>query len=153
MATFKGLSLGTQLVLIGGPLLLFSLFLTWQHVDVDYGQAGVATIALDGFDAWGLLLALLTIALVTIVALRALSDVEMSDDVPWRSITLGLGLGVFAVAALKNLIDAGSTWASYGFVGLAALVALGSFLDWSGARGVRQHPELARKRRGLSSAA
>jgi len=153
MATFKGLSLGTQFVLIGGPLLLFSLFFTWQHVDVDYGQAGVATIALDGFDAWGLLLALLTIALVTIVALRALSDVEMSDDVPWRSISLGLGLGVFAVGALKNLTDAGSTWASYGFVGLAALVALGAFLDWSGARGVRQHPELARKRRGLSSAA
>ena len=153
MARFKALSLGTQLVLVGGPLLLLSLFFTWQHVEVDYGQAGVATIALDGFDAWGLLLALLTIALLTIVALRALSDVEMSDGVPWHSITLGLGLGVLAVAVLKNLTDAGSTWASYGFVGLAALVALGAFLDWSAARSARGHPELARKRRGLRSAA
>lgn len=153
MATFKALSRGTQLVLVSGPLLLSSLFFTWQHVEVDYGQAGVATIALDGFDAWGLLLAVVTIALVTIVALRALTDVEMSDDVPWGSITLGLGLTAFAVALLKNLTDAGSTWASYGFVALAALVALGTFFEWSGARGVRQHPELARKRRGLRSAA
>jgi uncharacterized membrane protein YuzA (DUF378 family) len=90
---------------------------------------------------------------VTIVALRALSEVEMSDDLPWSSITLGLGLGVLAVAVLKNLFDAGSTWASYGFVGLAGLVAFGAFLDWSGARGVRQHPELTRRRRGLRSAA
>jgi hypothetical protein len=153
MAKFKALSRGTQLVLVSGPLLLLSLFFTWQHVEVDYGQAGTATIALDGFDAWGLLLALLTCAFVTIVALRALSEVEMSDDLPWSSITLGLGLGVLAVAVLKNLIDAGSTWASYGFVGLAGLVAFGAFLDWSGARGVRQHPELTRRRRGLRSAA
>jgi len=153
MAKFKALSRGTQLVLVAGPLLLLSLLFTWQHVEVDYGQAGTATIALDGFDAWGLLLALLTIALVTIVALRALSAVEMSADVPWGSIALGLGVGVLAVAALKNVIDDGSTWASYVFVGLAGIVALGAFLDWSEARGVRQHPELARRRRGVRSAA
>lgn len=153
MATFKALSRGTQVVLVGGPLLLASLFLTWQHVEVDYGRAGVATIALDGFDAWGLLLAVLTIALVVIVALGALTDVEMSDDVPWSSLTLGLGIAAFAAALVKNLTDAGSSWASYGFVGLAALVALGTLLDWAAARAIRQHPELARKRRGLRSAA
>lgn len=153
MATFKALSRGSQLVLVGGPLLLSSLFFTWQHVEVDYGPAGVATIALDGFDAWGLLLALLTLALVTITALRTLTDVEMSDDVPWSAIALGLGTAAFVVATLKNLTDAGSSWASYGFVGLAALVALGTFLDWSAARGVRQHPALTRKRRRLRSAA
>lgn len=153
MATFKALSRGTQLVLVTGPLLLLSLFFTWQHVEVDYGQAGVATVALDGFDAWGLLIAALTISLVTIVALRVLSSVEMSEDVPWGPIALGLGLGTFAVTVLKNLTDAGSTWASYGFLALAALLALGTFLDWSAARGVRQHPELAGKRRGLRSAA
>ena len=153
MATFKALSRGSQLVLLGGPLLLASLFFTWQRVEVDYGQAGVATIALDGFDAWGLLLALLTMAVVVIVALRTLTDVEMSDDIPWISVTFGLALAAFGVTVLKNLTDAGSTWASYGFVGLAALVAFGAFVDWSAARGVRQHPELARKRRGLRSAA
>jgi hypothetical protein len=153
MAKFKALSRGTQIVLVAGPLLLLSLFFTWQHVEVDYGPAGVATVALDGFDAWGLLLALATMALVTIVALRALTDVEMSEDIPWSSITLGLGIAAFGAAALKNLTDADSSWASYGFVGLGALVALGAFLDWSASRGMRQHPALARKRRGLRSAA
>ena len=64
MAKFKALSRGSQLVLVAGPLLLFSLFFTWQNVEVDYGRAGVATLPLDGWDAWGLLLALLVMATV-----------------------------------------------------------------------------------------
>ena len=59
MAKFKALSRGSQLVLVAGPLLILSLFLTWQYVEVDYGLAGVAKMPLDGWDAWGLLLALL----------------------------------------------------------------------------------------------
>ena len=58
MATFKALSRGSQIVLVAGPLLFGSLFFTWQNLEVDYGRAGVATISLDGWDAWGLLLAL-----------------------------------------------------------------------------------------------
>ena len=59
MANFKALSRGAQIVLVAGPLLFLSLFFTWQNVEVDYGRAGVATLPLDGWDAWGLLLALL----------------------------------------------------------------------------------------------
>ena len=59
MAKFKALSRGTQLVLVAGPLLFLSLFFTWQHVAVDYGRAGVREVPLDGWDAWGPLLALL----------------------------------------------------------------------------------------------
>ena len=59
MAKFKALSRGSQIVLVAGPLLLLSLFFTWQNVEVDYGRAGIATLSLDGWDAWGLLLALL----------------------------------------------------------------------------------------------
>ena len=82
MAKFKALSRGTQLVLVAGPLLFLSLFFTWQHVEVNYGRAGVAKLALDGWDAWGLLLALLVLATVVLVALRNLTDVEMSEDIP-----------------------------------------------------------------------
>ncbi len=64
MAKFKALSRGSQLVLVAGPLLFLSLFFTWQNVEVDYGRAGVATMPLDGWDAWGLLLALLVMATV-----------------------------------------------------------------------------------------
>ena len=152
MATFKALPRGTQLILVGGPLLVLSLFFTWQTVRVDYGPAGFVDASRDGWDAWGLLLALLAISLTTIVALRSATDVELSDDVPWSTLTLGLGLAVLAVAAVKNATDAGSTWASYGFVALAGVVALGAYLDWRVSRSDRR-PAPARRRRGISSVA
>jgi hypothetical protein len=150
MATFKALSRGSQLVLVAGPLLLLSLFFTWQNVKVDYGRAGVAAMPLDGWDAWGLLLALLVMATVAIVALKNLTRVELSDDVPWPKITLGLGMGVLAVAVVKSLTDADSSWLSYGFVGLAVAVSVGTYLDWAATR-KSDDPVLQRKRRGISS--
>ena len=154
MAKFKALSRGTQLVLVAGPLLLISLFFTWQNVAVDYGRAGVAKVALDGWDAWGLLLALLLLATVALVALRNLAEVEMSDDVPWSTICFGLGVTILVVALAKNLTDAGSSWESYAFVGLAGLVAYGTYRDWSAERRpVRAPIGQKPKRRGLRSAA
>jgi hypothetical protein len=153
MEKFKALPRGSQIVLIAGPLLFFSLFFTWQYVEVDYGRAGMATISLDGWDAWGLLLAFLVLATVALVALRGFAEDELSDDVPWPAITFGLGTAILAVAALKNITDAGSSWLSYGFVGLAAAVAVGTYLDWAATRRGRTQPTLARKRRGLRSAA
>jgi len=152
MANFKALSRGTQLVLVVGPLLFLSLFFTWQHVEVNYGRAGIATVALDGWDAWGLLLALLVLATIVLVVLRTFTNVEMSEDVPWLTICFGLGVSVAIVAVLKNLTDAGSSWASYGFVALAGAVAVGTYLDWAGERKSAE-PTPARKRRGLRSAA
>jgi hypothetical protein len=153
MAKFKALSRGTQLVLVAGPLLFLSLFFTWQNESVDYGRAGHATMRLDGFDVWGLLLALLVIATVTIVVLDEFTNVDMSEEVPWATITFALGLAVFAVAVLKNLTDAGSSWASYAFVALAGVVAVGTYLDWAALRRSERGPALVRKRRGLRSAA
>ena len=150
MTNFKALSRGSQLVLVAGPLLILSLFFTWQNVEVDYGRAGVAAMSLDGWDAWGLLLALLVMATVAIVGLRNFTEVEFSDDVPWPKITLGLGMGILAVAVLKSLTDAGSSWLSYGFVGLAVAVSVGTYLDWATTR-KSDGPVLQRKRRGISS--
>lgn len=152
MAKFKALSRGTQIVLVAGPLLFLSLFFTWQNVAVDYGPAGVAKLPLDGFDAWGLLLALLVLGLVAIVALQTFTDVEMSEEVPWLNVTLGLGVATAAVAVLKSLTDAGSSWLSYGYVALAIAVAYGTYLDWAADRKAA-NPLLARKRRGIRSAA
>lgn len=152
MAKFKALSRGTQIVLVAGPLLFLSLFFTWQNVQVDYGRAGIATLPLDGFDAWGLLLALLVLSSVTLVALTNLTEVEMSSDIPWTTVTFALGVATFLVAVLKNLTDAGSSWASYAYVGLAAAVAAGTYLDWAAARKERK-PMLAQKRRGIRSTA
>ena len=75
---------------------------------------------------------------------------ELSDDVPWPKITLGLGMGILAVAVVKSLTDAGSSWLSYGFVGLAVAVSVGTYLDWAATR-KSDDPVLQRKRRGISS--
>jgi hypothetical protein len=152
MVKFRALPRGTQLVLVAGPLLLLSLFFTWQNAPVDYGRSGVATVPLDGWDAWGLLLALLVLTTVAIVALRHLTGVEFSPDIPWSRLTLGLGSTAFAVAVLKSLTDVGSTWESYAFVVLAGAVAVGCYLEWASSRRA-ESPLVARRRRGISSAA
>lgn len=152
MAKFKALSRGTQIVLVAGPLLFLSLFFTWQNVEVDYGRAGVATLPLDGWDAWGLLLSVLVLSAVTIVVLVNMTEVEMSSDIPWTKVTFALGVATILVAILKNLTDAGSSWTSYAFVALAAGVAVGTYLDWAAARKGRK-PVLAPKRRGIRSTA
>ncbi|MGH3110768.1 MAG: hypothetical protein ACRDQT_07615, partial [Gaiellaceae bacterium] len=54
VARIKELSLGAKLVLAGATFLFFSMFLTWQTLEVDYGPAGTGTLMLDGWDALGL---------------------------------------------------------------------------------------------------
>jgi hypothetical protein len=151
MERIKALSRGTKLVLVAGPVLFLSLFFDWQTLKIDYGPAGIADQPQDGWDAWGLLIALLVMATVTLVVLFHMTDVEMSEDVPWDTVAFGLGGATFALAVLKNLTDAHSTWASYGFVALAAVLALGVYLNWAETRTTR-NPLLGRKR-GFSSAA
>ena len=128
MERIKALSRGTKLVLAGGVLLFFDLFFTWQKLEIDYGRAGTAHELLDGWDAWGLLIGLLTAALVTLVVIVHLTDVELSPDVPWGRITLGLGTAVFVLTLVKNLTDSNSAWASYVGVVLAALVVVGAYM-------------------------
>lgn len=159
MESIKALSRGTKLVLGAGPLLFLSLFFNWQMLEIDYGPAGIAKQPQDGWDAWGLVIALLVIATVTLVVLVQFTEVEMSADVPWESVTLVLGFVTGALAVLKNLTDANSTWTSYGFVVLAGAFAYGTYLIWAETHTTR-NPLLGRrklpgrrKRRRFSSAA
>jgi hypothetical protein len=153
MERFKALSRGTKLVLAAGPVLFFSLFFNWQTLRIDYGPAGIAPQPQDGWDAWGLLIATLVIATVTLVVLVRLTEVELSEEVPWETLAFGLGATTFALAVLKNLTDANSTWASYGFVALAGLLAWGTYLNWAETHTTRNPLLGRRKRRRFSSAA
>ena len=92
------------------------------------------------------------LATVVLVALQNFTEGELSDEVPWPTIAFGLGAAILAVALVKSATDAGSSWFSYGFVGLAGAVAVGAYLDWAATRR-SERPALARKRRGLRSAA
>lgn len=152
MERIKAFSRGTKLVLASGPVLFFSLFFNWQTLEIDYGPAGIAEQPQDGWDAWGLLIALLVITTVTLVVLVRMTEVEMSEEVPWETVTFALGTATFSLAVLKSLTDANSTWASYAFVAVAGVLAVGTYLNWAETR-TSQTPLLRRKRRGFSSAA
>ncbi len=113
MERLKSLSPGQKLVLFASPLLFVSLFLTWQKLEVSFGQAGHAVALLDGWDGWGLLIGLLALALTVFAVVAYLTDVELSEDVPWERLLLGGGVAVLVLTVVKNLLDADSAWASY----------------------------------------
>jgi hypothetical protein len=152
MQKLKSLSLGTKLVLVAGPVLFVGLFFNWQTLRVDYGPAGVAELPQDGWDAWGLLVGLLAIASVTLVVLRRLTEIELSEDVPWEKLTLALGATAFALVVVKSLTDDNSTWFSYVFVAAAGALAAGSYLVWAESRGDGA-PLARRKRREVTPTA
>jgi hypothetical protein len=153
MERFNALSTGSKLVLVASPLLFFSLFFTWQKLEVDFGPAGKAQALLDGWDFWGLLIGLLALGLTALAVVLYLTDVEVSEDVPWERLLLAGGVAVLALTLLKNLTDADSAWMSYVGVLLAATVALGTYEIWAQASGRPSLIGRVRRRRGVSSTA
>jgi hypothetical protein len=142
MERTASLSTGTKLILACGVLLFMDLFFTWQENDQRFGKKFVFTQSLDGWDAWGLLLGLLTLAIVTLGVIR-LTSLELSSEVPWNLVTLVLGALVSLVALMKNLTDNGSTIPSYVGVALAGAVAVGAYLDRSRPEPQRDTPPRA----------
>jgi protein-S-isoprenylcysteine O-methyltransferase Ste14 len=53
-----------------------------------------------------------------------------------------LGVLVFVLTVFKTATDADSSWASYVGVVLAALVAVGAYLDWAQTRSAESITEL-----------
>ena len=133
MDRIASLTTGTKLILGAGLLLFFDLFFTWQSIEQTFNKQYTFTQNLDAWDAWGLLLGLATIAVVTLAVVRQ-TGLELSPEVPWNRVVLALGGLIFAVAVVKSLLDEESTIASYVGVALAALVAVGTYLD-------RERPE------------
>jgi hypothetical protein len=129
MESIKSLTIGTKLVLVAGIAFFLNLSLTWQTIDVDFGPAGTAEQMLDGWDAWGLLLGGLSLGIVVLTVLVHLTEVELPEGVRWDRITLVLGLLLLTITLVKNLLDAGSAAASYVGLALAAVVAVGAWLD------------------------
>jgi hypothetical protein len=130
----RSLSRGSKLVLAAAGLLVLDLFMTWQSVQVSFPGAGTATVLLDGWDAWGLLIAALAIGVIVVVTVVYASDIEISDDVRWELWVLVATGALFGVTVLKNLTDADSAWASYLGVLLAAVALAGAYLNWDAMR-------------------
>jgi hypothetical protein len=122
MERFNALSTGRKLILGAGVLLLIDTFFNWQAVG-GFGQSGW-----HGF--WGVLLGLMTIAIVAWVAARAFG-VALPANVPDGLLTLGLGVLMLLFAFIKALSDSYTAWPAYVGIVLAGLVAIGGWLNFA----------------------
>jgi hypothetical protein len=136
MPDLRSLSTGTKIVLGAAILLLISMFFNWQEVSVEVSGVEVASAGQNAWHGfWGVVMGLLTLAMIAWVGAQLL-NVKLPDlPVPARTITLALGALIFAFALIKNLVDDYSTFWSYIGVVLAAAVAVGAWLR-------SQEPEL-----------
>jgi hypothetical protein len=146
----KSLSRGEMIMLVAAGLLVVDLFFTWQNLQVDFHAQGIATSPLDGWDAWGLLIALASLALISAVVVVYATDVEIAEDIRWELWIFVAAAALFAMTLVKNLTDANSAWASYFGVLLAGAVLYGAFLDWAPTRQGRRFKSSTRSSPGPS---
>jgi hypothetical protein len=125
MEQFKSLPVGRQLILGAGVLLLIDTFLPWQKIS--FLGASASANAWHGF--WGVLLGLMTIALVAWVAARVFG-VELPASIPDGLATLVLSGAILLFAVIKTISDSYSAWGSYLGIVLAAGVAAGAWLTF-----------------------
>jgi hypothetical protein len=127
MQDLIGLPTSRKLILAAGTLLFIDSFFAWQKVEVKIGGVAVVSATANAWHGfWGVLLCLMTIALVAWVAARAFG-VALPAAVPDGLVILALGALILLFAVLKNLTDDYSAWASYVGIVLAAGVALGAW--------------------------
>jgi hypothetical protein len=127
---FADLSTGTKLLLAAAALLLIDTFLPWQRPSVEIGDVEIAAANINAWHGfWGVVLGLLTIALLVWIGLRV-AGVAVNVDLPAPEPTLVAIVGglIFLFALVKNLVDDYSAWASYVGLVLAAGVAVGAWL-------------------------
>lgn len=131
MERFHALSRGSKVMLIAGVLLLIDTFFAWQQVEILDIEA--SQNAWNGF--FGVMLGLLTAALVAWLVVN-LTGVELRLPVSEAMLSAILA-GVILLFTLIKVLDDDFTafWAYAGLV-LAAIVAIGAWLNVQDAGGV-----------------
>jgi hypothetical protein len=136
MDRLNALGRGTKLMFIASVLLLIISFFNWQEVDFDLGPLGEGSAGVSAWDdIGGILMGILTIVLIARIVAR-MAAVDVPIPVSFAMTSVVLGVLIFIIALLKNLIDDYSTWASYVGVGLAFLIAVGAWLEAQDAGGM-----------------
>lgn len=126
MEQLSGLSTGRKLILGAGLLLLIDTFFHWQSVSIQ----GLGSYGVSGWHGfWGVLIGLMTIAILALVAGRAFG-VAMPDNVPDGLVTLALGVLIVLFALIKALSDSYAAWPAYVGIVLGAGVAAGAWLNF-----------------------
>lgn len=130
MEHLTSLSLGKKLILGAGLLLFIDTFFAWQSVSLKFAGVTAVTAKANAWHGfWGVVLCLMTIAIVLLVAAQIIGA-ALPPSVPGGLVTLALGGLILLFALLKNLIDDYSAWASYVGIVLAAGVAFGAWLSF-----------------------
>lgn len=131
MDRLSALSRGMQLMLGAGVLLVIDTFFDWQSVDL--GPVSVGQSAWNGL--WGIVMGLALIVLLAWGAAQ-LVGIKLSLPVSETLVAAALAAIVLVFAVIKNLADDYSSFWSYAGVVLAALVALGVWMQVRAAGGV-----------------
>jgi len=130
---FNALSRGGKVMLVAGALLLIDTFFAWQQVEVEEFGIEASQNAWHGF--WGVLLGLLTAVLVAWFVAK-LAGVEINLPVSDAMICGLLALLILLFTLIKILDDEFTNfWAYVGLV-LAAIIAIGAWLNIQDAGGI-----------------
>ena len=123
----KGMSRSSQLLAGAGFLLFIFLFFDWQQVSF-----GPASVGRSGWHGWGVLVGLLTIALVLWEAAQ-IFGVKIELPIKTAMLSAGLAAGVLLFTVIKFLVDNEARhWPAWIGLILAILIGAGGFLRWSG---------------------
>ena len=139
MERFNALGRGTQLMFVGAVLLFIDLFLPWQAYsgpfkdEIEALGGDTTFTAFHGAGGW--LLALLTLVLIAWIVAR-MAAVEIPIPVS-AAMTAGvLAFLILAIAVLKALVDDYSGWAAWVGIVLAAIIAVGAWMQIQEAGGI-----------------
>jgi len=128
MDHLKGMSRSSQLLGGAGLLLFIFLFFNWQQVDI-----GPVSVGRSGWHGWGVLVGILTIALIAWEVVQMLGVNLPELPVKAAMISAGLAAGILLFTVIKFLVDNEARhWPAWIGLILAIVIAVGGWLRWSG---------------------
>ena len=131
---WRGLSTGRQVLLAAGLLLFIDLFLDWQQVCASFGPAGSVCGSRSGWHGIGILVGLLTIALLAWEAIGAL-NIDLGDAVralPANLISAALAAAVTLFVVIEFLThNEARHWPAWIGLILGIVIAIGGWLRFS----------------------
>jgi hypothetical protein len=131
---FAAISTGRKVLLGAGLLLFIDLFLAWQQVCANFGPAGSVCGSRSGWHGIGILVGLLTIALLVWEAIGAF-NVELGDafrNLPTALISAALAAAVTVFVVIEFLThNEARHWPAWLGLLLGIAIAVGGWLRFS----------------------
>ncbi|MFO7571417.1 MAG: hypothetical protein R6W48_02305 [Gaiellaceae bacterium] len=128
MERFNALERGAQIMLIGGVLLLISLFLPWQDFGNEFSDLVGVDASFSGWRGIGMIVGILTIVLLAWLIVRLASvDIPLPVSTAMTAALIGTLILIFTVIKILTILgDETTIWAWIGLV-LSIVVAVGAF--------------------------